>query len=141
MDVAHRLRDEGYRLTPQRRLVWDALHRAEGHLTAEQIHGAVSQVVPDFNVASVYRTLTLLSDLGLAKEVRLGDGRGYWELTHSDDVVHLHCRACRSVDHHTADFVADIRSHLAADHGFDPEDVEVVVHGLCSDCASAPAAR
>lgn len=135
IDVAHRLRTSGYRMTPQRQLVWDALRHADHHLSAEQIHERVAQVVPDFNLASVYRTLALLAELGLANEVHVGDGRGYWELAHAEDVVHLHCRACGRVDHHAGDQVAAMRGHLSDVHDFDPEDVDVVVHGLCATCS------
>jgi Fe2+ or Zn2+ uptake regulation protein len=141
MDVGHRLRDEGYRLTPQRQLVWEALRAADRHLSAEELHERVVRTVPDFNVASVYRTLTLLAELGLAKEVRLGDGRGYWEVAHPDDEFHLHCRRCRSVVHHHSDVVEEIRLHLAAEHRFLPESIDLVVHGLCDACRAAEAAR
>ena len=134
MDVAQRLRTEGYRMTPQRQLVWDVLRRSERHLSAEQIHEHVAQVVPEFNLASVYRTLTLLAELGLANEVQLGDGRGYWEVAHADDVVHLHCRVCRRVDHHEGELVAEIREHLHAHHDFTSEEVDLVVHGVCPAC-------
>ena len=121
-------------MTPQRQLVWDALRRAERHLSAEEIHEQVVDIVPDFNLASVYRTLTLLGELGLANEVQVGDGRGYWEIAHDDDVVHLHCRVCRRVDHHQGELVAEIRNHLAGHHGFVSEDVDLVVHGVCAAC-------
>jgi Fur family ferric uptake transcriptional regulator len=134
MDVAHRLRDEGYRLTPQRRLVWEVLRSAEHHLTAEQIHDEILRTVPDFNVASVYRTLTLLAELDLAKEVQLGDGKGHWEVAHPDDEFHLVCRGCGAVTHHTGTVVEEVRAHLASEHGFVPEDVELVVHGVCAAC-------
>lgn len=134
MDVAHRLRDEGYRMTPQRQLVWEALRSAETHLTAEQIHEEVSQAVPDFNVTSVYRTLTLLAALGLAKVVDIGDGRGYWELAHPDDEFHLVCRVCHEVTHHPGDLVEQVRAHLAGHHGFGVEGVDLVVHGVCEGC-------
>jgi Fe2+ or Zn2+ uptake regulation protein len=135
MDVGNRLRDEGYRVTPQRQLVWEVLRRTEGHhLTAEAIHQQVSQVVPDFNVASVYRTLTLLAELDLVKEVRLGDGPGHWELAHPDEQFHLVCRVCGQVDHHTGTLVEQVRSHLAGGHGFRVEDVDLVVHGVCAGC-------
>lgn len=134
MDVAHRLRDEGYRLTPQRHLVWEALRRADGHLTAEDIHAEVTRTVPDFNLASVYRTLTLLAQLDLAKEVRLGDGKGHWEVAHSDDEFHLVCRSCGSVTHHQGSLVKQVREHLSDGHGFAVDDVDLVVHGRCEGC-------
>jgi Fur family ferric uptake transcriptional regulator len=133
-DVAHRLRNEGYRLTPQRQLVWEVLRGAEHHLTAEEIHEAVSKTVPDFNLASVYRTLTLLAELGLARQVQLGAGPGHWEVAHSDDAFHLVCRGCGAVTHHTGNLVEQVRSHLSGGHGFVVEDVDLVVHGLCEAC-------
>lgn len=141
MDVAHRLRSEGYRLTPQRQLVWDVLRRATTHLTAEEIHTEVSKTVPDFNVASVYRTLTLLEELQVAKSIRLGDGKGHWEVAHPDDEFHLVCRGCSRVLHHSSDLVEQIRAHLLTSHGFVSERVDLVVHGVCADCADSVVAR
>ena len=137
MDVGQRLRGEGYRLTPQRQLVWEVLRRAQHHLTADEIHDRVTAVVPDFNVASVYRTLGLLADLGLAKEVRLGNGAASWEISHPDDEFHLVCRRCELVTHHHGTLVEDVRVHLADGHGFVADTVELVVHGLCAECAAA----
>lgn len=136
MDVAHRLRNQGYRLTPQRQLVWDALRRATSHLTADEIHEEVSKTVPDFNVASVYRTLTLLEELKLAKSVQLGDGKGHWEVAHPDDEFHLVCRICNTVIHHPSDLVQRARDHLSTEHGFVAERVDLVVHGVCASCAA-----
>lgn len=137
MDVAAHLRSTGHRLTPQRQLVWDALRRSDHHLSAEQIQDEVARTVPEFNLASVYRTLALLSELGLVTEVQLGDGRGYWEVAHEGETFHLHCRACGRVDHHEGDLVLEIRQHLTGGHDFVPEDIDLVVHGLCGACAAA----
>ena len=141
MDVGHRLRGQGYRLTPQRQLVWEVLRSAEDHLTAEDIHDRVVRSAPDLNVASVYRTLTLLTELGLAKEVRLGDGPAHWEIAHPDDEFHLVCRVCSGVDHHHSEMVEAVRAHLSDEHGFTAEDVDLVVHGVCAGCAAAAGSR
>jgi Fe2+ or Zn2+ uptake regulation protein len=69
--------------------------------------------------------------------VQLGDGRGYWELAHDDESFHLHCRVCRRVDHHGGELVAELRAHLSVGHDFDPEDVDLVVHGVCGACRRA----
>ena len=136
VDVASRLRGEGHRLTRQRRLVWDALRRTGRHLTAEELHTEVTSATPDVNLASVYRTLALLADLGLAREVRLDDGPGRWEVHHPDDEFHLVCRSCARVTHHPGDLVERVRGHLAHGHGFVPEAVDLVVHGVCAKCAA-----
>ena len=134
MDMASHLRSAGYRMTPQRQLVWDVLRSSGAHLSAEQIQHEISRTVPDFNAASVYRTLRLLEDLGLVSEVQLGDGRGYWELAHTDEVIHLHCRRCGTVDHHGGAMVAEVKAHLGTSHGFTTEAVDVVAHGVCARC-------
>lgn len=135
MDVGDRLRTEGYRMTPQRQLVWDALRHADGHLTAEELHDQVTRAAPDLNLASVYRTLRVLAELGLVREVRIGDGRGHWEIAHPDDDFHLVCRSCGRVDHHVGDLVQQIRAHLSGGHGFRTERVDLVVHGVCAHCS------
>lgn len=140
MDVGELLRTEGYRLTPQRQLVWDALRAADGHLTAEQIHDEVTRVSPAVNLASVYRSLSLLAQLGLVKEVQLGETMGRWEVNHPDDKFHLVCRVCGRVDHHPGDLVERVRAHLSTEHDFAPEGIDLVVHGVCARCSPAPLA-
>lgn len=135
VNMAERLRTRGYRLTLQRQVVWDVLRNAGGHLTVEQIHERVVEASPQINLASVYRSLALLAELGLAREVQLGDGLGRWELDHPDDAFHLVCRVCGTVTHHPGDLVDRVRRHLTADHGFAPEGVDLVVHGVCARCA------
>jgi Fur family ferric uptake transcriptional regulator len=139
--MVDRLRTEGYRLTPQRQLVWDVLRRADDHLTAEQIHAQITEQAPQVNLASVYRSLSLLAELGLAREVQLGEGMGRWELNHPDDAFHLVCRTCGGVEHHPGDLVERVRAHLAGEHGFTPEHVDLVVHGVCASCDTAGLAR
>jgi len=74
--ASHALQTLGYRLTPQRQLVWDALRRSGGHVTAEDLCAAIQHTIPGFNIASVYRTLELLERIGLVRTSHLGDGRG-----------------------------------------------------------------
>ncbi len=132
--LAERLREAGYRLTAPRRAVLSVLAEAHAHLPADRIHELAAAHTPEVNLASVYRTLALLDELGLAHEVRLGDGRGYWELAHDEDTYHLHCVRCRTVAHHSGDTVPRLRAHLGEAHGFAAESVDLVVHGVCERC-------
>lgn len=137
MDVEEVLRSEGYRVTSARKAVWTVLHATPHHLTAEQIHDRVRELEPDVNLASVYRTLALLAELDLAHEVAIGDGAGRWELAHADEQVHLVCRGCGSIEHHPADGLAleQLFGHLAGNHEFVPDGVDMIVHGRCGTCA------
>lgn len=134
------LRASGHRLTPQRVLVWDVLRRSEGqHLSAEAIYQEVAKILPTFNVASVYRTLSLLSELGLARETRLGDRRAVWEVNHEGDHQHLVCRSCGEITHHEAPAVRRMTGHLLEEHDFAVDDVELIVTGVCGKCRAAAA--
>ena len=138
MDVAEVLRSSGFRVTVAREAVWEVLRRASSHLTAEEIHERARQRAPEVNLASVYRTLGLLAELDLVHEVALNDGRGRWEVAHPAAQVHLVCRSCDVIEHHPADALEALQSHLTDGHGFVPEVAEVVVYGLCARCAAGP---
>jgi Fur family ferric uptake transcriptional regulator len=129
------LRESGHRLTPQRVLVWDVLRRAEDrHLSAEEILREVQKTVPTFNVASVYRTLSLLADLGLAKESRLADGPAVWEMAHDHQHHHLVCRVCGGITHHEEPALSQVAVHLLQHHGFLAEELDLIVTGVCQTC-------
>ncbi|MBW3577974.1 MAG: transcriptional repressor [Actinobacteria bacterium] len=134
--VGEVLREHGYRLTQPRQLVWDVLREAGDHLTAEEIADRVQRRSPGINLASVYRSLALLSDLELVRESRLGEsGAARWELAHPDEHFHLVCETCGEVAHHVGNLVEQVRQHLSAGHGFHVDSVELVVTGRCAECA------
>lgn len=137
-DVGHVLREHGYRLTSPRWLVWSALRSANGHLTAEEITERVNNADPTINRSSVYRSLTLFEDLDLVRGSRLGiDESARWEIAHPDDEFHIVCRSCGNVGHHAGELVGQIRSHLAQNHDFTAEGIDLVVTGECAECAKA----
>jgi Fur family ferric uptake transcriptional regulator len=137
-DVGHVLREHGYRLTSPRWLVWSALRSADGHLTAEAVTERVNDADPTINRSSVYRSLTLFEELHLVRRSHLGiDESARWEIAHPDDKFHLVCRSCGSVRHHAGELVGQIRSHLARNHRFVAESIDLVVTGKCADCAGA----
>lgn len=135
-DLAATLRHFGHRVTTPRRAVWEVLHRADAHLTAEDITERVQGDDPGINLSSVYRTLGLLTDLGLVRESSLGHtSASHWELAHPDEEFHLRCVVCHRVEHHGGDLVDQVKAHLRAAHGFEATGVELVVSGRCSRCS------
>ena len=134
-DLTALLRDRGYRVTRPRRAVWETLCAAEDHLTVEQVCARIRDAGHEVDTASVYRTLDLLEELGLARSSRLGDTEASrWEVAHPDEHFHLVCTSCGRVDHHIGSLVAQVRDHLDAGHGFAVDEVELTVTGRCSDC-------
>jgi Fur family transcriptional regulator, ferric uptake regulator len=137
VDLAATLRQRGHRVTRPRRAVWDALARADHHLTVEELAAAVMADGVDVDPASVYRALGLFESLGLARVSRLGDrDAGRWEVAHPDEHFHLVCEVCGEVEHHVGSLVAQLTEHLEEGHGFQVTGVELVVTGRCASCAS-----
>lgn len=129
------LRQNGYRTTGPRRAVWQALAEIDGHASVEEIASKVAELDPGVNLASVYRSLALFRDLGLARESNLHrDDVSRWEPAHPDEHFHLVCTTCGTVDHHVGTLVREIEHHLTDGHGFQPEAIEIVVRGVCHRC-------
>ncbi len=134
-DLEALLRTRGYRVTRPRRAVWEVLCAAERHLTVEEVSALTQAAGYDVDLASVYRTLDLLEELGLARASRLGEGdANRWELAHPDEHFHLVCSRCGRVDHHIGSLVAQVREHLDTGHGFAVDEVELTVTGRCAEC-------
>lgn len=131
------LDQSGYRLTGPRLAVWDVVSGSESHMTADEIADAVKDADPTVNLSSVYRSLALFSELGLVRESNLGANEAtHWELAHPDEQFHLKCTTCGRVEHHTGDLVSQIDSHLAGNHGFSADRVDLVVSGTCASCSA-----
>jgi Fur family ferric uptake transcriptional regulator len=127
------LRREGYRLTPQRTLIWEVV-RGGGHMTAEEIAAQVQARLPDVNLSTVYRTLELLVSLDLVGETRLGTTRTYYEVAPEPVHHHFVCESCGSVGHFSDRLLDDLYAALRADEGFAPSAARATVFGLCEEC-------
>jgi len=134
MSCSITLKENGFRLTPQRRMILDVIHEANGHLTAEEIIDYVQTRVAGVNRSTIYRTLELLEDLGCVYRTRLGD---HFIYHHAEGGHHHHvvCRVCgRSVDLDDELF-APVERAVAESCGFKVGFTHVVMRGLCADCA------
>ncbi|HVB76797.1 MAG TPA: Fur family transcriptional regulator [Candidatus Nitrosotalea sp.] len=131
----------GLRHTRQRQLVWDAVHALGGHCSAEEITLQVQRGEPGLARSTVYRALDALASSGALHAVRFGEGPVHYEVA-GEDHQHAVCQVCGGVLHIEHELVADLESHLEARHHFTPMRTDVVVIGVCSECARArPRAR
>jgi Fur family ferric uptake transcriptional regulator len=127
------LKENGFRMTPQRRLILDVIHDAEGHVTADHIIEYVESRVPGVNKSTIYRTLELLESLGCVYKSRHGD---HFIYHHADGGHHHHvvCSGCgRSVDLDD-DLFLPVEATVEAKTGFTVALTHVVMRGLCSEC-------
>ncbi len=135
-DWQSELRAKGYRLTPQRQLVLEAVGEL-GHATPEEIAGAVRRTASGVNISTVYRTLELLEELGLVQHTHLGHGAPTYSVSSDDDHVHLVCRDCGGVDEAESSVVDDVVRRLSAERGFSVDVGHFAVFGRCRACSGA----
>ena len=138
-DLVELLHGRGQRSTPQRNVILRELRRRGRHATADEIGAAVRDELPGTSTPTVYATLDLLVELGLARRIDTGLGAALYD-GRTDPHQHLVCRRCGRVD--DLDVTLDEAPFVSAAgaNGFDAECVELVVSGLCSDCAPAAVA-
>lgn len=132
-DLHHELHARGYRLTPQRQLVLEAVRRLR-HATPEDIASEVRRTAAGVNITTVYRTLELLEELGLITHAHL-DHRA--PAYHVADNEHLHvvCRMCHTVSDVPADIVTDVVRRMNTERGFTVDVGHITLFGTCSACA------
>lgn len=132
------LKAKGYKLTPQRRSIVDTIIDNEGsHLTVEEIYDKVKKQCPEIGLATVYRTIVLLEELGIVYKIDLNDGCSRYELVHEGELHrhhHLICNKCGRVIEVQGDLLEDLESKIEDQYNFKIKDHSVKFFGLCDKC-------
>lgn len=134
LDLATLLHNEGYRLTPQRQMVLDAVCEAHGHATAEQVYELVQQKSEAVNRATIYRTLKFLKELDLVVSTTLHDGGVEYELARSQPHHHLVCHLC-GIDYEIPnDLFSDLVETIFNTYNFQVDTTHLSLYGVCAEC-------
>lgn len=132
------LKENGYKLTPQRRATLEVLLNNQGeHLSTEEIYTKVRKTHPEIGLATVYRTMLLLEELGLLIKHNFEDGRNRYELSHPDedhDHHHLICLKCGQVSEVEEDLLGSLEEIIENKHGFRVINHKVKFYGHCKNC-------
>jgi len=126
------LREKGYRLTPQRELILNAVDTL-GHATPDDVLHEVRKHSDAVNVSTVYRTLEVLEELGLVRHAHLSDRAPTYHSVTEHEHFHLVCRNCHKVISVDPDVLKPLLSRLKADHGFTVDVGHLTVFGTCGD--------
>ncbi|MEU6959182.1 Fur family transcriptional regulator [Streptomyces chrestomyceticus] len=137
------LRKRGYRLTPQRQLVLEAVDKLE-HATPDAILTEVRRTAGGVNISTVYRTLELLEELKLVSHAHLGHGAPTYHLASRHHHIHLVCRDCSEVIEADLSVAERFTTTLRETFGFDTDLKHFAIFGRCAACtggstATAPA--
>ncbi|PXW91696.1 transcriptional regulator [Streptohalobacillus salinus] len=132
------LHAQSYKLTPQREAtVRVLLEREEDHLSAEDVYLLVKEKAPEIGLATVYRTLELLSELKIVDKINFGDGVSRYDLR-KEGAAHFHhhlvCMECGTVEEIVEDLLEDVEKIVERDWQFKVKDHRLTFHGICRKC-------
>lgn len=123
------------RLTPQRRLILEYFLHAEWHLSAEELYHRIRKIDPKIGYSTVYRTLKLLCDCELARELPLGGDRSHFEpkyKVHHHD--HLICTKCGKIMEFYRQEIEDLQQKVCSEYHFKLVNHHHEIYGLCRNC-------
>lgn len=129
-------RDNNYKLTAQRRDILDVLVGNSGkHFSAEELYAEVKKINPDIGLATVYRTLELMCQLGIAHQLDFDTNYKRYELNlEGDHHHHLICVDCGKIVEFTDQDMEDFEKRLEKDYDFRIIDHNIKVFGYCKEC-------
>jgi Fe2+ or Zn2+ uptake regulation protein len=133
-DLVEILHSRGQRVTPQRLAILRELRRLGRHATAEEIERGIGRELPGTSTPTVYATLDLLVELGLARRIDAGTAALYD--ARLDPHQHAVCRRCGRVQDVDGKVSAVALIRAAAAAGFKPRGAELIISGLCAECAA-----
>lgn len=136
--VKEQLHNAGFKLTPQREVtVKILLDNKNSHLSAEDVFLRVKEEYPEIGLATVYRTLELLSELKILEKMNFGDGVSRYDLRKEGAKHfnhHLICVKCGKVEEVEDDLLSDVEKIIEHEYGFQVMDHRLTFHGVCREC-------
>jgi len=132
------IQKKGLKRTAQRDLILDVFLRTERHLSNEDLYRLVQEQDASVGQTTVYRTLKLLTEAGLAREVRFGDGRTHYEHNYKHEHHdHMICSECgKIIEFYSAELEA-LQDAMAAKHRFEISQHLLRIIGICAECRRA----
>jgi Fur family ferric uptake transcriptional regulator len=133
-DAVELLRSRGLRVSSARRLVIEALFAAERPLTAEEIAAGLEGWLPSSDLASVYRNLDTLEQLGLVRHVHAGHGAGRYSLASASEPEFVSCERCGAFEAVPPGRLDDVRALIRRETGYRAHFSHLPLVGTCADC-------
>lgn len=132
--IVEKLRELGYRLTPQRVMIIDAIENSDHHISAEEIFSQVIARYPHMNISTIYRTMDLLKKQGLVTETNLGEGRVRYHSADKGHHHHLVCQKCGQIVDLDETLLSPLKSALRERHKFEADLRHLAIFGHCINC-------
>jgi Fur family ferric uptake transcriptional regulator len=133
--LGEHLAQRGLKSTRQRAIIVNTFFSQPGHLSVDELLRKVRHKEPRVSAATVYRTMKLLAECGLAHARQFGDGQTRWEVAadrHHHD--HLICTRCGAIIEFENNQIEHLQDLVARRHGFTVTHHKMELYGLCRDC-------
>lgn len=126
---------KGLRSTRQRDIILDIFLSTHQHVSVEELYLKVKSSNAGIGQATVYRTLKLFTEAGLAREVLLHDGQTRYEhIVAGEHHDHLVCTKCNSIVEFENETIEMLQNEIATRHGFHIRSHKLEIYGLCANC-------
>lgn len=137
--LPERLRQRGWHMTSQRRVIATVLVGDHLHLTADDVHAASQAILPEISRATVYNTLNELVAMGELLEISVGPGPRRYDANVRVPHHHLACVGCGALRDVLPSGAGGLSLPPDQQHGFDLDGVvDIVFWGACPSCATSP---
>ncbi|PRY78434.1 Fur family transcriptional regulator [Alkalibacterium olivapovliticus] len=138
--IKQKLYEAGFKLTPQRELTVEVLlEKEKDHLSAEEIYLLVKSKNTGIGLATVYRTLEILTELQIINKLTFQDGIARYDLNMNSEKHqhhHLLCLKCGRIEEVKQDMLFEIEKEIERDYQFIVRDHRLTFHGLCRNCST-----
>ncbi len=128
------LSSAGRRATSQRTLLLKIIQEAQGHLDAPELFRLARETDPRISLSTVYRTLTMLKEMGLVNELHFAEEHHHYEVKPPAEHFHLVCLGCGQVIEFESPLTEQLKAELTARHGFTITSTAIDLAGYCSEC-------
>ncbi len=126
---------KGLKSTQQREIILDEFLRSSSHLSTEDLYLRLRKRHPGIGYATVYRTLKLFAESGIAEERHFGDGQTRYEsVSGQEHHDHLICTACGAILEFENPEIERLQDKVAKEHGFRIKSHRLDLYGLCGKC-------
>ncbi|BCA78556.1 transcriptional repressor [Desulfuromonas sp. AOP6] len=133
-DILAKLRQRDCRITPQRLAILQAFLNTDQHPSVEQVYNQVKIQFPTTSLATVYKTVTLLKEIGEILEIGFADGRSHYDGNKPYPHPHLVCTGCHRIIDPDISLLDQMTSEVAKATGYQITSHQVELFGLCPAC-------
>jgi Fur family ferric uptake transcriptional regulator len=128
------LRTKGYKMTPQRELVFRSFFELGKHVSVDELYDRVRTIDNSVGYSTVWRNLKLICEVGLAREVNVGDGVTRYDRVTRKPHGHLYCLLCKKLLEFDLGDIAGELENVALSEDFESDNLKVEIEGYCKSC-------